>query len=159
MDVKMGELQYDYIRTALDHHGKERNVYLSTEGELWHLANSNEPSQRFVQCTQIPALVVAQRKGCWNVKIAARRRSQRKSGQMVVNGPPCAGHNTAPIGQQPLFSFSTKITCIDTGYFFHSRSFAPCQYGGSVHVRQNDMGGALYAFKARLNRETRITVP
>lgn len=34
MDVKMGELQYDYIRTALDHHGKERNVYLSTEGEL-----------------------------------------------------------------------------------------------------------------------------
>ena len=36
MNVKMGELQYDYIRTALDHHGKERNVYLSTEGAMRH---------------------------------------------------------------------------------------------------------------------------
>ena len=118
----------------------------------------NEPSQRFVQCTQIPALVVAQRKGCWNVKIAARNDPKGRVVKWWSTALPVRA-NTAPIGQQPLFSFSTKITCIDTGYFFHSRSFAPCQYGGSVHVRQNDMGGALYAFKARLNRETRITVP
>ena len=148
--------QYAAVPSAL---GDGLVGYSSRVGELGHSGKYNEPAREFVRCAQIPALVVAQRKGCWNVKIAARRRSQRKSGQMVVNGPPCAGHNTAPIGQQPLFSFSTKIMCIDTGYFFHSRSFAPCQYGGSVHVRQNDMGGALYAFKARLNRETRITVP
>ena len=78
------------------------------DSNLWPLesedcdirANSNEPSQRFVRCTQIPALVVAQRKGCWNVKTAARRTIPKEEwsngGQRPsLCGPQHSAHRSA----------------------------------------------------------------
>ena len=45
----------------------------------------NDTAQEFVHTAQIPALSVLQRKECLNVKIGAIGRSEKQSGQMVVN--------------------------------------------------------------------------
>ena len=57
--------QYAAVPSAL---GDGLVGYSSLVGELGHPAIDNDTAREFVRCAQIPALVVMQRKGCWNVK-------------------------------------------------------------------------------------------
>ncbi|WP_295472991.1 hypothetical protein [uncultured Subdoligranulum sp.] len=57
--------QYAAVPSAL---GDGLVGYSSRVGELGHLGKYNEPAREFVHAAQIPALVVMQRKECWNVK-------------------------------------------------------------------------------------------
>ena len=46
-------------------------------GELGHSAIDNDTAREFVRCAQIPALVVAVIKECWNVKMEEQSAPER----------------------------------------------------------------------------------
>ena len=91
--------------------------YSSRVGELGRTGKYNEPSQRFVQCTQIPALVVAQRKGCWNVKLPQGDDPKGRVVKWWSTALPVRATTQRPSVSNRYFLFQPKSRVLIPGIF------------------------------------------